>query len=78
MIAWARNRRAMVAVYTTIFVAMFLWVAWSFAVGQALSDLITAPDPQAFIPASVAAALISGVINIVYFGGAVVGGQVTL
>ena len=74
-IAWARNRRAMVAVYAVILVAMFLWLVWSFAVGQVLSDMVTEPDPTALIPATVAAPLIAGVINILYFGGAVIGGQ---
>lgn len=75
-VAWARSRRAMLAVYGVILVAMAFWLVWSFAVGQVLSDLVTDQDPEAMIPASVSAALLSGVINIVYFGGAVIGGQV--
>lgn len=74
-VAWARNRRAMVAVYTVILVAMFLWLVWGFAVGRVASDYVADADPSALIPVTVAAPLMAGVINILYFGGAVIGGQ---
>ncbi|NYF98572.1 sensor histidine kinase [Janibacter cremeus] len=75
-VAWARNRRAMVAVYAMIVAAMFLWLVWSFAVGRALSDMAPDPDPGALFSVTVAAALMASIINILYFGGAVIGGQV--
>ena len=74
-VAWARNRRAMVAVYSVILVAMFLWLVWGFAVGRVASDYVADADPSALIPVTVAAPLMAGVINILYFGGAVIGGQ---
>ncbi len=74
-VAWARNRRAMATVYVVIVISMFLWLVWSFAVGQVLSDLVATADPDALIPATVAAPLMAGLINIIYFGGAVIGGQ---
>ncbi|MGO1165123.1 MAG: sensor histidine kinase [Janibacter sp.] len=75
-VAWARNRRAMVVVYTVILAAMFMWLVWGFAVGRVASEMATEPDPEALIPATVAAPLMMSIINILYFGGAVIGGQV--
>lgn len=75
-VAWARNRRAMLAVYTVILVAMFLWLVWGFAVGRTLADMAQEHDPEALLPSTVAAPLMVSIINILYFGGAVVGGQV--
>lgn len=62
-VAWARNRRAMVAVYAVILAAMFLWLVWSFAVGRVVSDYVAEADPSALIPVSVAAPLMAGIIN---------------
>ena len=75
-VAWARSRRAMAAVYAVVLFLMFLWLVWGIAVGQVLSDMVEASDPDAWIPATIAAPLMLGVINILYFGGAVLGGQV--
>ena len=76
-VAWARNRRALVAVYAVILAAMFFWLVWGLGVGNVTSDMIRASDPDALIPATVAAPLMLSVINILYFGGGVIGGQVT-
>ena len=75
-VAWARNRRAMAVVYAVILVAMFLWLVWGFAVGQATSDMVSASDPEAVVPATIAAPLMLSIINVLFFGGAVLGGQV--
>ena len=75
-VAWARNRQAMAALYAVIISAMFFWLVWSFAAGRAMSDMVAEADPDAAIPAAVAAPVMLGVINILYFGGAVIGGQV--
>lgn len=75
-VAWARSRRAMAAVYAVVLFLMFLWLVWGIAVGQVLSDMVQASDPDAWVPATIAAPLMLGVINILYFGGAVLGGQV--
>ena len=74
-VAWARSRRAMAAVYSVILAAMFLWLVWGMAVGNVLSGMVSDADPDAFIPVTIAAPLMAGIINILYFGGAVVGGQ---
>ncbi len=75
-VAWAANRRAMAATYAVIVAAMFFWLVWGFAAGQALSDLVDNADPDALVPGTVAAPVLLSVINILYFGGAVIGGQV--
>ena len=75
-VAWARNRRAMAFVYSVIIFAMGLWLVWGIAVGQVLGDMVEASDPDAWVPATVAAPLMLGAINVLYFGGAVLGGQV--
>ena len=74
-VAWARSRRAMAAVYSVILAAMFLWLVWGMAVGNVLSGMVSDADPDAFIPVTIAAPLMAGIINILYFGGAVIGGQ---
>lgn len=75
-VAWAPRRRSMAGVYGVILFAMFLWLVWSFAVGQATKDMVRGVDPEAWIPATVAAPLMLSIINILFFGGAVLGGQV--
>lgn len=75
-VAWARDRRAMLIIYAAILLAMFLWLVWGFAVGRVLADMARGDDPEALMSASVAAPLMTGILNILYFGGAVLGGQV--
>ena len=75
-VAWAPNRRAMVATYTVLVAAMFFWLVWGFAAGQALSDLVDNADPDALVPGTVAGPLLLSLVNLLYFGGAVIGGQV--
>lgn len=75
-VAWSRNRRTMAIVYTVIIFAMFLWLVWGFAVGQSTSDLVGDVDEDAWIPVTIAAPMMLSIINILYFGGAVIGGQV--
>lgn len=74
-VAWARSRLAMAAVYALILLLMFLWLVWGFAVGTVTSDMVRASDPDALLAPTVAAPLLLGLINVLYFGGAVVGGQ---
>lgn len=75
-VAWARNRRTMLIIYVAILFAMFLWLVWGFAVGRSLASFAEGGDPEGLMPASVAAPLMTGALNILYFGGAVLGGQV--
>lgn len=49
-VAWSSNRRAMAALYTVIIAAMFFWLVWGFASGQALSDLVEQRDPTRSSP----------------------------
>ncbi|QBF44891.1 sensor histidine kinase [Janibacter limosus] len=74
-VAWARNRRTMAGVYGVILFAMFLWLVWGFAVGQATTGMVGSPDPEAWIAPTIAAPVMLSIINILYFGGAVIGGQ---
>lgn len=77
-VSWARDRRLMIGVIGAIVLAMFVWVALQFAVGTAIQDVLDDTRGTAStgllgpIPSAIALTLL---INAVYFGGAVVGGQ---
>lgn len=79
-VAYARDRRAMVVVIGTILLVMFAWITWQFAVGSSLQEWLDEEDieerlgPFPPIPAAVAITLL---VNIIYFGGAIVGGGVS-
>ena len=79
-VAWARDRRAMVVVVSTIVLFMFAWITWQFALGSTVQEWL---DDEDFtgrtgifppIPAAIALTLL---INAIYFGGAIVGGGVS-
>ncbi|MGB8379659.1 MAG: histidine kinase [Dermatophilaceae bacterium] len=75
-VAHARDRRHMVLVAGAIVLAMTTWLALSFAVGNALDQyLADAHDLAGLFSPSVAAVLYSGIINVIYFGGAIWLGQ---
>jgi signal transduction histidine kinase len=79
-VAYARDRRAMVVVIGTILLVMFAWITWQFAVGSSLQEWLDEEDieerlgPFPPIPAAVAITLL---VNVIYFGGAIVGGGVS-
>jgi signal transduction histidine kinase len=79
-VAYARDRRAMVVVIGTIVLFMFAWITWQFAVGSAAQDMIDELDQAdrvgffSPIPSAVAMTLL---VNVIYFGGAIVGGGVS-
>lgn len=78
-VAWARSRRDMALVVGGVIVFMFLWLAWQFALGSGI-DTIRAdlgPDTRTrgLVPPVTAYVAITALVNILYFGGAVVGGQ---
>ena len=79
-VAYARDRRAMVVVIGTIVLFMFAWITWQFAVGSAAQDMIDEMDQADRvglfppIPSAVAMTLL---VNVIYFGGAIVGGGVS-
>ena len=75
-VAWARNRREMLLVVSATLLLMLLWLVWGFAVGNALSDYPTEYQDDSVVPVWFAAVGLTFVINALYFGGAVLGGQV--
>jgi signal transduction histidine kinase len=77
--AWGRSRRSALLVTSTILLFMLCWVAWQFAVGQSAQTWLddTGRDTRyGFLPPVPAIVLLTFVINVVYFLGAIVGGQV--
>jgi signal transduction histidine kinase len=79
-VAWARDRRAMAIVVSTIVLFMFAWITWQFALGSTVQEWL---DDEDFtgrtgifppIPSAIALTLL---INAIYFGGAIVGGGVS-
>lgn len=78
-VSWARDRRAMLLVVGVILLAMAALIAWQFGVGSGVSEILkregeTLEEQGLFspIPAYLAYSVI---INVLYFGGAIVGGQ---
>ncbi|MCU1536702.1 MAG: Histidine kinase, partial [Humibacillus sp.] len=78
-VAWARDRRLMLLVVLGILLLMFGWLTWQLAVGsgveQALSRDGRPLERQGLFSPSAAYVTYTLVINVVYFGGAVMGGQ---
>ncbi|MDQ4113153.1 MAG: histidine kinase [Actinomycetota bacterium] len=77
--AWARRRRDMVVVMGLITLFMFAWLAWQFAVGSGIDEIRESTadaEGSSLIGPVTAYVLLSTVINLLYFAGAIVGGQV--
>ncbi len=78
-VAWARDRRAMLLLVAAVLVLMFGWITWQFAVGQSIEGLLERdgrPLPVQGLFSPVGAYVVyTLLINVLYFGGAVVGGQ---
>ncbi len=75
-VAHARDRRNMILVVGAIVLAMTTWLALSFAVGNALDQFLEdTHDATGLCPPAVAAVLYTGIINVIYFGGAIWLGQ---
>ncbi|HMM94239.1 histidine kinase [Phycicoccus sp.] len=77
-VAWARDRRWMLVVVALIVVVMFTWIALQFAVGnaaQSFLDGVRGEERYGLLAPIPGAVLLTLVINAVYFGGAVVIGQ---
>ncbi|TYL50047.1 sensor histidine kinase [Nocardioides sp. BGMRC 2183] len=79
-VAWARSRRQMLAVVGVVMLFMTLWLAWQFSLGRSLenlaADLGLAGERPGLLGPATAAVLLTALINVLYFGGAVLGGQV--
>jgi len=78
-VAWARDRRLMLAVVAGVLLLMFGWLTWQFAVGSGLEQSLARdgrPMPrQGLFSPTGAYVVYSLLVNVVYFGGAVIGGQ---
>ncbi|AKT50630.1 sensor histidine kinase [Arsenicicoccus sp. oral taxon 190] len=78
-VAWARNRRPMLAMVGGVLVLMFGWIAWQYALGTAVQEMLDrsrdAKPPSGLFPQIPAAVALDVVMNAVYFGGGIVGGQ---
>lgn len=77
-VSWARDRRAMLLLMGAIVLVMFAWVGLQFAVGSAVQEFLDAQslsERSGAIGALPAAVLLSVMVNAIYFGGAIVGGQ---
>lgn len=79
-VSWSRDRRAILVVVSGVLVFMFGWVAWQFALGNAIAQWLSHSErpvtAQGLFPPTTAVVLYTLVINVLYFGGAVLGGQV--
>lgn len=77
-VSWSRSRSAALAVVSLIVLLMFVWVAWQLAVGSGIDELIDetgTSHPEGIFGPATAAVMATVLINLVYFLGAVVGGQ---
>ncbi len=78
-VAWARDRRAMIGVVIGVVLLMFGWLTWQFAVGSGVEEAMSRSDQPLthqglFSPAG-AFVIYTLLINVFYFGGAIIGGQ---
>lgn len=78
-VAWARDRRAMLVVVSFCVLMMFTWLIWMFAVQQGMETLLeefpTRADWPGLLEPYLANAVYQLIMNIAFFGGAVVAGQ---
>jgi len=78
--AWGRSRRTSLMATGAILTFMLCWIAWQFALGSGMQefvdDLEGERQPDGLWPAIPSAVGLIFVINVVYFLGAIVGGQV--
>ncbi|MEO7447909.1 MAG: histidine kinase [Humibacillus sp.] len=78
-VAWARDRRLMLLVVIGILLLMFGWLTWQFAVGSGIEQALRRDgkplERQGLFSPSAAYVTYTLIINVVYFGGAVIGGQ---
>lgn len=80
-VAWARSRRDTLVVVGAVLIFMFAWLAWHFAVGSGVDEIRRALGEDAgrsfgTVGPVAAGLLISALVNVVYFGGALLVGQV--
>ena len=77
--AWARDRRVALVVMAGVLLLMFGWLAFQFLLGSAVAqineDLADPNRSRGAVNPVVAAVTYTFLVNIAYFGGAVLGGQ---
>ncbi len=77
--AWARDRRQVLVVVGAVLVLMFGWLIWQFALGSAIDEIISSlkdhPETKGLFSPIAATVTYLTLVNILYFGGAVLGGQ---
>ncbi len=79
-VAWGRDRRSMLAVVGLITVFMFGWLAWQFAVGNAIQEVTKQVGKYAgygWLSPVASNIILTFLVNVVFFGGAVALGQVS-
>src|SRR6478609_3152664 len=78
-VAWARDRRAMLGVVVGVVLLMFGWLTWQFAVGSGVEEAMSHDGQrltrQGLFSPPAAYVVYSLLVNVVYFGGAIIGGQ---
>ncbi|WP_036964230.1 sensor histidine kinase, partial [Promicromonospora kroppenstedtii] len=78
-VAWARDRRAMLIVVSACTMVMLGWVVWMFAVQQGIETILdefpTPADWPGQVDPYLASAIYQVIMNIAFFGGAVLAGQ---
>ncbi|WP_020015590.1 sensor histidine kinase [Promicromonospora sukumoe] len=78
-VAWARDRRAMLIVVSACTMVMLGWVVWMFAVQQGIETILdefpTPADWPGQVDPYLANAIYQVIMNIAFFGGAVLAGQ---
>ncbi|MFJ3402921.1 sensor histidine kinase [Promicromonospora sp. NPDC090134] len=78
-VAWARDRRAMLIVVSACTMVMLGWVVWMFAVQQGIETILdefpTPADWPGQMDPYLANAIYQVIMNVAFFGGAVLAGQ---
>ncbi|MEO8827799.1 MAG: histidine kinase [Lapillicoccus sp.] len=72
--AWASDRRAALVVMGVVLLVMFGWLSWQFIIGRAAEELSGMAQVGPISPV-VAGITYTFLVNVFYFGGAVLGGQ---
>jgi signal transduction histidine kinase len=78
-VAWSRDRRMTGYVVTGVVVLMFCWLAWLFALGDGVQNLqsgFIAGEGSGLFPAVPASVAYIFLNNVMYFGGAILLGQI--
>src|SRR6476659_2706108 len=77
--AWARDRRVALLVIAGVLLLMFGWLAYQFLLGSAVAqineDIADPTRSRGAVNPVIAAVTYTFLVNIAYFGGAVLGGQ---